>query len=444
MAMDKEKREEVCKILLSLLLARQGPTPIPVLDNDYYEAEGERIPWRKFGHTDLIDFLKSAPHQFSVQLYNGVHRVYGIASDKSRHVSSLVARQKPKILPPRVPRTYRPVMMRYIPQQRPCKKIPPDHLHYLVKYIRKYPDGVSMHKIREFVDYELPFMKISVQDLRTQLYDLSHQLRIDGEIIYPVQIDSASRNVNYKQSPSLIPPQVQNSSYSASVKVCPGGDEESDYMDDLAENNFVPAGCISNNHSKSSRVHERRVAANFTQNTQFSEQNSQLYYNKNDNINDDVYLTTENYSINMTETIKDNEQMDISELINQKTKLRLKQLIEKHPDGICCADLPDLFLKEYNVHLNYIDLGFTSVREYVSYLTDIFYMIQKSENDDFLLFSIDKKPMIEKACKPNSTEGEASSRERRDDCYGVRAEIDDDNDDSPIPANIVSNINNIV
>ncbi|XP_012228560.1 uncharacterized protein [Linepithema humile] len=434
MATDKDKRGEIYKLLLSLLLARQGSTPIALLDQDYYEMEGQRIPWRKFGHTDLVDFLRSAPQHFLIESYNGGHYVRGIASDKSKHVSSLVARQKSKTLPFRTQRTRRPIMTRYIPPHRPRGKVPPTYLHQLVQHIKNNPDGVSMHHIKEEVQKDLPSMTITAQDLRVQLYELSHQLRIDGEIIYPVQANDTSQDVRSYNQPPLMP-ELQNAS--SLVKMCAGGDEESDCAEDFAdEENFIPAGCISNNYSKPSRVHER-LAANFALDAQSSEQNAKFYYDNNDDIN--ACFPVKNDSINM-ETMTDSESVGISALISQRTRSRLKQLVEKHPQGIWCADLPDMFLKEYNVSLNYIDLGFTSVREYASYLPDIFHMTQENTKDDFLLYNADKKPMIpEETFQPNFAEGEASSREQHDDYYGVRAQLDD-NDDLPIPADVSPDI----
>ncbi|XP_071631887.1 tudor domain-containing protein 5-like [Temnothorax longispinosus] len=52
--------------------------------------------------------------------------------------------------------------------------------------------------------------------------------------------------------------------------------------------------------------------------------------------------------------------MDTYNLIPDAETLLLKLLMQKHPDGIWCADLPRLYLREYQVHLNYRQFGFDS------------------------------------------------------------------------------------
>lgn len=467
--MDEEKREEVCTILLSLLLSRQGSTPVTLLDQEYYDLEKECIPWRKFGYSDLIDFLKSAPRQFLVESRIDGYYVSGIASHKSRHVSSLVSRQKSKP-PPRMhhmPR--RPIMTRYIPQQRMRNNtLPPNFLHALVQYIRNYPDGVSMQHIREHIQKTLPSITISVPDLRAQLYELTHQLRIDGEIIYPLLGNYTSLSVTNRKQPP--PPMLKprNVPYSAPIEICAGEDEGPEYSEEpdydyTDEETFIPAGCISKNPSKPSRSRHRfemNLMQNgqsseqnvqlyhdndndITQNAQFSEQNAQSYHGNND-IDTDTYPNTyENDAINEGASNDENEHKETL-LISQRTQLRLRQLLEKYPEGIWCAQLPDKYLEEYKVRLNYIELGFTSVRGYASYLKDIFYMTQENSTDDFLLFSAERPRISEDTFEPNPAKEEAISRERHDSYYGAHAQFNVDNDDPPIPADVVSNISNVI
>ncbi|XP_019882736.1 uncharacterized protein LOC105250047 isoform X3 [Camponotus floridanus] len=307
MPINSAKLDEVRKILLSLLLARPGSTSVAVLDQDYYEVEGERIPWRKFGFADLVDFLSSMPEHFVIEWYNGGHHVRGIASEKTKH-------------------------------------------------------------------------------------------------------SSTSQNV--PRSP-------------ARETVCVGGEEGSDFSEELDDEGiFVPSNYVSNNYPKQSQT-SGRIAASFPRSMN-NEQNAML--NHNDDVDDDNYL---------------NDLPEIASLIDNRTKSRLDQLIRKHPEGIWCADLPEQYFKEYNVHLNYKELGFMSVRDYVSYLTNIFYMTQENLTGDFLLYTADNRPIVpDQDSRTESTDKRSSSCEQYDEHNGVRRQYDND-DNAPIPADVSPTITKI-
>ena len=83
---------------------------------------------------------------------------------------------------------------------------------------------------------------------------------------------------------------------------------------------------------------------------------------------------------------------DRGRLVNPRTKFRLTKLIQKYPEGIWCADLPNKYLEEYNFALNYSELGFDSVREFASQLPSIFHCVRPSDAGDFKLYNAEKPP----------------------------------------------------
>ncbi|XP_070165329.1 uncharacterized protein [Polyergus mexicanus] len=425
-------RDEIRKILLSLLLARPGATPVTVLDRDYYEVEGERIPWRKFGYADVAEFLKSMPEHFVVEWCNGGHYVRGIASEKTKHVSSLVSRQKSTSKSKYIAlRIHRPFINRYIPQmQRQRVRIPAEQLSYLVTFVQNNPNGVYLRDALAMLQKQLPHVMLSLYDMREQLHELPHSLYLDCDMIYPV--NDVSREA--KNSPQRPISEPQNMPRSSTMETtCVGGDEGSDFLEDLSDDDsFVPVKYLNSNHPKQSKTSER-LAAVFARNAN-NEQNAMS--NHNDDVNVDEYFAATNNNDNSKTTTAD--YVDLSSLISNRTKSRLDQLVRKHPEGIWCADLPDKYLKEYNIHLNYIELGFTSVREYVSYLPDIFYMTRANSIDDFLLYSADKRPTVpdQEVARSESIEIRPSSREQHDEHNAVRTQHDNDDDNAPIPADV--------
>ncbi|XP_008212486.1 uncharacterized protein LOC100121779 isoform X2 [Nasonia vitripennis] len=68
------------------------------------------------------------------------------------------------------------------------------------------------------------------------------------------------------------------------------------------------------------------------------------------------------------------------DLINEKIRFRLQKLIEKHPEGIWCSELPNEYKKEYSIDLDYKDLGYTCIAEFVAKLPDIFEITKPLDN----------------------------------------------------------------
>lgn len=62
----------------------------------------------------------------------------------------------------------------------------------------------------------------------------------------------------------------------------------------------------------------------------------------------------------------------VGDLIRDSTKTRLRELIEKYPEGIWCSELPSKYQQAYRVELEYTDLGFNSIVQFVAALSDIF------------------------------------------------------------------------
>jgi hypothetical protein len=66
----------------------------------------------------------------------------------------------------------------------------------------------------------------------------------------------------------------------------------------------------------------------------------------------------------------------VGNLIKDTTKFRLQKLIEKHSNGIWCTELPRIYCYEYGIELEYKNLGFNSIIEFVNALPDIVQIIK--------------------------------------------------------------------
>ncbi|KYN35876.1 Tudor domain-containing protein 5 [Trachymyrmex septentrionalis] len=442
-----ENQDEVRTLLLSLLISRKDATSIVVLERDYYNMEKKRIPYRKFGYNNLVQFLQSMPEHFVVEESNGGHYIRGIA-DKSKHVSSLVSRQRNssnKNLRTRHSSRQATTFNRRTQHARIPVRIPNGTLIDLINFIKTHPNGMSLQNALLYIQAKMQYVPISHQDLRAQLHEVTHQLCIDGNMIYAVRNDLQS---NVAQQPSNQQPLMEESSMQlwneselpddsisppTQQTECPAGEEdfELDYFDDEDEDYFV-SPCSKNNIDNCQRRPKtsEMLATNLAQHAK-SEQTDMFNYSKSPDNNESFESLMMNS--NYTEMRATEYPQDKSEIVSDRIKARLKKLLQKYPDGIWCAELPDIYLKEYKVHLNYSNLGFTSVREFTSYLPKIFYMTQVNKTDDFKLYSADKRPVVPKAESINKTSHNHQYDEHRTARYN-------NFDDDPIPSEISSSI----
>ncbi|XP_072765974.1 uncharacterized protein [Anoplolepis gracilipes] len=422
-----KNRDEIRTILLSLLIARPGPTPVVVLDQDYYREEGERIPWRKLGYTDVVEFLKSMPEHFSIERFKDVHYVRGIASEKTKHVSSLVSRQKkPKYLPSYQFRQRS--LPNYVIPQRQRLRIPAEQLSQLVTFVKNNPTGVSLRNAMQMLQTQLPHTKLSINDIQYQLRELSHSLYIDRDMIYPLSVNDVSQEVKNCPQPSTEPQKVPRPPVAEMV----GGDEGSDFLEDFSDEDFGLVDYVSSNYPNQSKTNER-LATNFA----WRANNEQSpMFNRNNDVDVDEYFAANNTNCDTPNTMI-TDSVDLSTLISKRMKSRLDDLMRDSPEGIWCADLPEKYLNKYKVNLNYAELGFNSVREYVSYLPDIFYMTRTNSTEDFLLYSADKRPIVPDQVQLTKTEPieiKSKSHQQYDEHIAIHIQHNDDN--APIPADV--------
>ncbi|XP_020286926.1 uncharacterized protein LOC109856261 isoform X2 [Pseudomyrmex gracilis] len=413
----QEQINEVRTIIVSLLASYQHNLSLAALDNAYFRVENERVPWRKLGYESLCAFLRSMPEDFEVYSMNGTNYVRGLESEKSSHVKSLVSRQKSNSKP----RCFSShASLSYTSSSYPRTTIHISMLTTLVQYINTFSNGISVQDAIRFMRTQYPNIRLCVNDLKTQLREVSHQVYLDNNMIYSRHsIDNSQR---YDPQQLRSKPNLQANSHTVSsmgpVFVAAGLSDEED-----VDNTGVVADDYENNQS-------RRSSEEFERDFRNSNQMLNGIINDHDDVGMNDITVVQNAKTNLPYSER------VKELINDKIKLRLSKLIQKYPDGIKCAELPDKYLKEFNVHLNYTELGFTSVREFIFYLPNIFYMKRLDVDGDFLLLSADKRPTVPEL---QSSRNENIEEERQ--LYNNEEEFDRAKS-PPIPTDIPANIAN--
>ncbi|XP_034181912.2 uncharacterized protein LOC117605114 [Osmia lignaria lignaria] len=389
MQTNSQKFENVRTTILSLLLARKGGSTLRQLDNDYCEVEGACIPWKDFGYVSLLNFLQSMSRNIQIERKNNTIILKGIATDKSKHVSKLVAGQKSqtnvvgrKIFKP----------SHYYPKTSPPKfHIPADILLRIIDLINDHPDGINKDHILQAVQSLMPYANIQMQDMEEQFRELSHKIFLTNHKVYP---KNCLKKTNGMSSSNC---KTYDEQKQTSPIVTVGGEEDSDDMlddhdDDEDDFRFTP-------HSYNESATNIKPTSNFIKETvskyqnQITESTSNVqcehnnsHYLHDHNLNNAVQSHIE-YNNNATEERRNSLDGKNGEiLINDRIKFRLEKLIQNRPNGIWCAELPEVYLEEYKVSLNYTELGFNSVREFASQLPEIFHCVQPHGTGDFMLY----------------------------------------------------------
>lgn len=87
--------DEVKTTIRSCLVTHKGPISIKQLNTQYLTFEEEVIPYKEFRFKTLVDFLSSLKDVLRIVDRNGELFVRVIDTENTRHISSLVANQKP-------------------------------------------------------------------------------------------------------------------------------------------------------------------------------------------------------------------------------------------------------------------------------------------------------------------------------------------------------------
>ncbi|KAG7197870.1 hypothetical protein KM043_001681 [Ampulex compressa] len=389
MATDPQKQEEVRKIILALLLTLKDGCSINDLERDFYESEGMHIPWKSFGYVSLLDYLQNMPQCVRVEKHGNNWYVKGIASDKSKHVNSLVLRQKCQTKKRiGVPKTFRP--SHYYPITVPPRfYIPAEILTYIIGLVNQYPDGLNKDYLLSIVQRKIPYSHVVMKDMVDQLQELSHEIYVDDNKIFPKK--SLISNQSSKSLPVVKNKELSSIAEKHTSSFCAGGyEKQATYLELNDESDFIfrPAGYIHRHSPESKKNIAVQSTCSFIQETltnhkiQTNCENTEDRFNNQD---DTIKFMNDANVENIKDKCYDPESVNI--LINERLKFRLKKLIEKYPEGIWCAHLPEIYLEEYNISLNYTELGFHSIREFAVCLPEIFRCVQISPTEDFILYN---------------------------------------------------------
>ncbi|KAJ8682274.1 hypothetical protein QAD02_018066 [Eretmocerus hayati] len=299
-----QRLEDIKSIIRALLIAENSENiTLCRLNKLYKEETGDDIPYLEYHYTSLREFLINMPDVLDLR-YNKRNElfVYHKNTEKSKHIASLVARQK-KSLPDRRSRSYLIernnridlyLLQDVLNESAVCS---PQNGNNKISKI----DVLSriLKRLGQYSFYNL-------KNLNHQLNEYTHLLSHDDDHIYLKQKltkNPAKRNV-----------------------LC-------------------------------------QVASNFGDLNRCNVRNSL----ERERFPRPVWIDS------------------VSDFVRDPTKQQLKALMEKHPDGILCTDLPKQFKKEFKWDLEYNDIGFSSIVEFVDALPEIFVLVADPNTQQLLV-----------------------------------------------------------
>ncbi|XP_043478197.1 tudor domain-containing protein 5-like isoform X2 [Leptopilina heterotoma] len=418
----QERRENVESTIRSILISHQNHITIQQLRGDYLEYEGEEIPFREFNHDSLFSFLDSLKHVLTfITKFNKTY-IKVIDTEKSRHVREFVEGQKSKRKPlnkfKKSIKSYRGGYYQGSRNSGSLYSSPASRLNNSYSSTSRFNSPSS--STSRFDNFSSASSKTNVENQRSsRLSEMSSEINnsqstsnepchqyFTGEDDYEncdySDIDEFDyvNNENGKSTPSEVEKKengrpiirfVHNTlssceRFNKSLKdtglpadvfkesVTYSREHGEDYSlknANLSHRNSSPKDILQNgrNSEKSPKKHEEIETE---QNYEYSSHNGINNNNKNENYASD---DGENYCSENT--------LDI----NPRLKERLKIIIQNHPEGIWCADLPDIYRKESGLSLEYNEMGFQSVVAFASQLPDIFHCVCPNQRGDYKLFN---------------------------------------------------------
>ncbi|XP_064458698.1 tudor domain-containing protein 5-like isoform X2 [Ornithodoros turicata] len=151
--------ETVKAIIRALLIADKRPLPVRRFLGEYRNNEGHDLPWRAFGHSNALSFLRSITDTVRVFQADGDNYIQATVTEEVEHVQKLVSRQKDSGGHSSAPRNFTNFTTRQFlhrPQHTkgPYVNSTQSYVPKLVKdnvfrLVSGYPDGILVRDLEE-------------------------------------------------------------------------------------------------------------------------------------------------------------------------------------------------------------------------------------------------------------------------------------------------------
>ncbi|KAK0179786.1 hypothetical protein PV327_005504 [Microctonus hyperodae] len=442
--------EEVQSVITALLVAEKKKHGIDVveLDQIYKSAECERIPFRALGFTSLVAFLRTVPG-IEVLSQNYGHVINFTGKESSKHLSELVARQRSSDSKSRRNRSsscWR-IAPHYISRPRaPSPKRDNIIANEILGIIQRHPKGLLRSEVLRIYLQTHPGSGLDSQKLLYHLRTLESKVMVRESMVYPSRNSSIIRNTTPRshvaQSNSENKEDGWNSKSVATGGIIPNkyrvvpdsGGEELDCFDEDNLDFVTPSTPMMDNFDGFVPLKNdpNQALSNFNSTSHCREE----IIEKNGDLPVESETQEEKKTFNENDFIFSKNQEYIAQLLNERTQFRLEKLIQNNPDGIWCIDLPKKYKEEYNISLDWENLGFQRIGDFAAYLPHIFHMVGPYPNGDFRLYDA-KSPLPAQEKKKT----EEYPKQTLAGVYNIYNN-DDDDEIEAVPSNIPVSLSN--
>ncbi|OXU25066.1 hypothetical protein TSAR_000904 [Trichomalopsis sarcophagae] len=438
-----DKLVEVKTILRSLLIAKANTTvTLKHLCKMYIEMEDCYIPFRDLGFSNLNDFLKSIVDTVTLYTnYAGELCVRHVDTEKSAHITSLVSRQsKPKKPTAKKKASYRPPY-NYSPTYKSssysCNPSTNAYKKPFVDYYSKPTNNYNgtYNKYKPSNNYSTNtssnYNSRSVNSYPTSTANnnnsksMNHAASNSSNYSKPTN-GISSMTAQSRRDPlnvlKMVLKDMKNAKITTGIRkvdvltkvkfeLCQAGRDPddvysmqhlNDHLDELWEEIELKEDYIYFRDELAIIKEQQRRSLNEKRpllTTSRYDESPMIYSRQQEKQNNSFVKETPVSEDLNHETV---EAMDTAsqfsgyrqelkstpmkahsvsdDLINEKIRFRLQKLIEKHPEGIWCSELPNEYKKEYSIDLDYKDMGCTCIAEFVAKLPDIFEITKPLDN----------------------------------------------------------------
>ncbi|XP_022085357.1 tudor domain-containing protein 5-like isoform X2 [Acanthaster planci] len=420
-------KESVKKSIRGLVgSAPLGLTPEEVA-LDYESFEGRPLPFRQLGYNTCQDFLQDIPDTVRPCWERGQLIVRVVEGESTRHIHSLVSRQKVDVLKCLKKRRGaaragartlltdanapgRPaggIALNTRPNTRGPPALSPSVSAYLRNQIKSlliaHPNGVlNVHFDRLFAEkygHTISFKKLGFESLAHMCQSMPdfvtlERLRGDEFRIYEKSnhpavneptsdtVSSSTQRTRANKTEHVQRDNVDSSlpdSRKAPLASCSFEDDEN-FKQKSASN--VPRP--SNATSHSSTMSKNAGYANSTeqpgrltepQSAQRTRPQVTKSSNASQDVSKDVNASSEDGSLT-------------SELFDTKFLQQIRQILERHPEGLWAAYLPDEYKKKYKKALPMMSLGYFSVTELMAAMPEVVAVEREQKQGDWKLYDV--------------------------------------------------------
>lgn len=444
-ASNDDKLVEVKTILRSLLIAKANAVvTLKQLNGMYREMEDRYIPFRDFGHLNLVDFLKSIGDTVTLYTNNANCElcIKHVDTEKSAHITSLVSRQsKPKKPIAKRRTSYRPpynynYSQGYKSSSYPYRPLSTAYRKPSVDYNYSRPTNNYNGMYSKSTSNYSTNTASNYNSKPANSFPTSTSNNYNSK---PVNRFSTNAACNYNSKPTngipskprrdvlgvlkiilkdmknakTITAGIRKVDVLTKVKYELGKDEEdsnvvytmqnlNDHLDELWEQielkeDYIyfkdELAIIKEQQRRNLKEEKPPVTTNrhdelpaITSREQEEPKKSSVAESPiSKDLNHETVEamdTTSQFSGHCQEPKSSPTKADpvSNDVIKEKTRFRLQKLIENHPEGIWCSELPNVYKENYDLDLEYKDIGFTNITEFVTALPDIFEITKPLDN----------------------------------------------------------------